>query len=275
MRDAYCALRGLKHIMLALNLHKHFQDVRYLPFCYLCGLDFKSDDDVDGDHVPPKSVFNASDRKLVLKLKTHKNCNSAYKVDDKKVAQLIGLRLGRAPSSERDISLKFAHYPGLGVGVKNLNVDAAIWRWIKAFHAALYRQPLHGNNFAIQTPFPRADLNLGKFQIQPLRAQHFLAVEEIKRNRILRNIDSVVAYNRKLRYECIWCQADDRASWFCMFGLDIYDWKDLGSSSRDIPARGCAGVYALPDRAAPSNAAINRSGRIIIPNLDPFDPFAR
>lgn len=91
--------------MLTLRVHKDFQEVRHLPFCYLCGRDFVLGDKVDGDHVPPKAAFNARDKEPPLKLKTHVACNSAWKVDDRKIAQLIALRRREGPSSHRDQAL--------------------------------------------------------------------------------------------------------------------------------------------------------------------------
>lgn len=260
--------------MNVLSVHKDFQNVRKLTFCYLCGRDFGADDVVDGDHVPPSCVFNARDRVNVLKLTTHRKCNGAFSVEDKKAGQLIALRRRENTSSARDDALKFGHYPGLGVALENLNVDAAIWRWIKGFHAALYRQPLVGDEYSIQTPFPRADKNNGLVTVRPIRQQHLLTVESIKRNRASGNLDAIIANNGKLRFECVWCLADDQVSWFCMFALDIYDWKDLGSHSNAIPARGCAGVYLLPDKTAPEGAATGRDGPVLIPNVDVLDAFA-
>jgi hypothetical protein len=59
-----------------------------------------------------------------------------------------------------------------------------------------------------------------------------------------------------------------------MFALDIYDWKDLGSHTADIPARGCTGFYVLLDGSAPETAARDRARTLITPNYDIFDPFA-
>jgi hypothetical protein len=260
--------------MPALRVHRDFQQVRSLSFCYICGVAFSPDDEVDRDHVPPKSAFSAADRRLVLILKTHKACNHSLSVADKKVGQLIALRRRVHPKAARDFALRFGHYSGIGVAVENVNVDAAIWRWIKGFHAALYRQPLLGNSVAFLTPFPRADKTTGGFKLQPIRAQHLVAVETIKINRALGNLDSIVANNGKLRYECVWCLADDRVQWLCCFAVDIYDWKDLGSHTTEIPARGCAGIYMLPNFAAPPGAAENRKTEIAIPNIDKLDAFS-
>jgi hypothetical protein len=261
--------------MTGLRVHKDFQAVRSLPFCYLCGRVFEEGDEVDGDHVPPKAAFNARDREPTLKLRTHRTCNGAFSVDDKKVAQLIALRRRQAPSSYRDAALRFAEYPGMGVALTNLNVDYAVWRWIRGFHAALYRQPLVTNFHAIVTPFPRGDLEGGLARVHPLRPQHPLAVSVIKHNRAAGNLDQIVANNQQLRYECAWCESDDGKRWFCMFALDIYDWKDLGSHTADIPARGCTGVYALPDYSRPETATIGRRPPDGPTEGDPFDAFGR
>lgn len=230
---------------------------------------------MDGDHVPPKAAFNSRDRQPTLKLQTHKACNASFSVEDKKVAQLIAMRRWQGPSSQRDAALKFAVYPGFGAGVMNLDVDQAVWRWIRGFHAALYQRPLLTDHRSIVTPFPRADMSSGLPKVRPLRPQHALAVRVLKYNRITANLDTVVANNRQLRYECVWAEDDDGGRWFCMFGLDIYDWKDLGSHTAEIPARGCAGMYALADFSVPAGATVAKDPAIEIPNLDALDPFGR
>lgn len=261
--------------MVALRVHKDFQEVRYLSFCYLCGREFAKDDQVDGDHVPPRAAFNVRDKEPPLKLKTHVACNSALKVEDKKIGQLIALRRLEGPSSRRDQALEIVHYQNLGMAaVENLNVDGAVWRWVKGFHAALYRKPLTGETYSIQTPFPRGDIRDGRVTIRPIRKQHLLAVDAIKRNRVGGSLDVIVANKGKLRYECVWCKADASDDWLGMFALDIYDWKDLGSHTSEIPARGCAGIYMLADRSIPESASRDTITRIAIPNRDLLDAFA-
>jgi hypothetical protein len=261
--------------MVALRVHRDFQQVRFLPFCYLCGREFVKEDRVDGDHVPPKAAFNARDKEPALKLKTHVDCNSSWKVEDKKIGQLIGLRRWERPSSPRDQALKIVSYPTLDMAaVENLDVEAAVWRWVKGFHAALYRNPLTGKAYAIQTPFPRGNTRTGRISIDPIPEQHPLAVDAIKRNRLAGSLDIIVANKGNLRYECVWCEEDTREVWLCMFAIDVYDWKDLGSHTKEIPARGCAGIYMLPDRSIPESASRDTVTRITIPNRDTLDPFA-
>jgi hypothetical protein len=261
--------------MVALRVHKDFQQVRYLPFCYLCGREFVKEDRVDGDHVPPKAAFNARDKEPALKLKTHVACNSSLKVDDKKIGQLVGLRRGQRPSSPRDQALQIVHYTNLDMmALENLDVDAAVWRWVKGFHAALYRKPLTGKAYAVQTPFPRGETRAGRVSVEPIRKQHLLAVEAIKRNRVAGSLDIIVANKGNLRYECVWCKEDTRDVWLCMFAADIYEWKDLGSHTSKIPARGCAGIYMLPHGSIPETASRDTGTRIEIPNRDVLDAFA-
>jgi hypothetical protein len=50
-------------------------------------------------------------------------------------------------------------------------------------------------------------------------------------------------------------EGDAGGEWVCMFALDIYDWRDLGSHTAAIPSRGCVGMYLLPDRSVPEAAA--------------------
>lgn len=125
------------------------------------------------------------------------------------------------------------------------------------------------------TPFPRADLSSGVPEVRKLLDQHALAVSVIKYNRITGNLDVIEVNNGKLRYQCAWCVSDDGKRWFCMFGLDIYDWKDLGSHTAEIPARGCAGVYALTDYSRPQGSTVGKRPAIETPNIDVLDPFGR
>jgi hypothetical protein len=230
------------------------------------------DDVTDGDHVPPKTAFNPRDREPALKLKTHKKCNGSFSVVDKKVGQLIAIRRREEPPSYRDQALRFA-VAGETAAVTNLNIDGAVWRWVQGFHAALYLQPLREARGTLRTPFPRADVVGGQYVLQPLLPQHKLIVATIKRNRALHNLDRIISNRGKMRYECVWCLADDGKTWFCMFALDIYDWKDLGSSTAAIPARGCAGVYWSGDGEPPPDASRNHEGVVVTINEDELDPF--
>jgi hypothetical protein len=158
--------------------------------------------------------------------------------------------------------------------VVNLDIDAAVWRWIGGFHAALYREAGVGIKGSLITPFPRARLVNGRAVIEPLRVQHQIFVETIKSNRLKDNLDRISCNKGKLTYECVWQQADNGGPWMCMFALDIYDWKDLGRTP-GLPARGCAGFYITPTQTIPAHATKAVKSSIIIPTSDRLDAFAR
>ena len=68
------------------------------------------------------------------------------------------------------------------------NIEFLLRRWIKGFHAALYREPLFADTkFAIQTPFPSGAIKNGQFVEDPIREQYYKFVECIKRNRVAGN----------------------------------------------------------------------------------------
>ena len=258
-----------------LRYPKDLRSISRLPFCYLCGVFFTEDDITDDDHVPPKTDFHKRDRSPPLKLKTHVRCNAALSRSDKQEGQLIALRRGEGLASSRDRSLKLVDYPKAElVALENLNVDAVIWRWIKGFHAALYREPLDFIEGSLRTPFPRAEKKNGRIVMQPILPQHVLFVETIKRNRAFQNIDRISINNGKLIYECVWCQFDGEDRWMCIFALDIYNWKDLGGHTKEIPARGCAGCYLTANHMPPDAAARHKISELLILNFDSFDPFA-
>jgi hypothetical protein len=142
--------------MASLITQRDFRAVQNLPFCYLCGQSFAPDDRINRDHVSPKSIFAGPDRSPLL-LATHQHCNSAQKLTDEKVGQLIALKRGYMPSPPENRRLKFGRPMLVGLtAVTNLDVDEAVWRWIRGFHAALYREPLPPGRIvgAVQHRFP-------------------------------------------------------------------------------------------------------------------------
>jgi hypothetical protein len=177
-------------------------------------------------------------------------------------------------------------YPNQEFGaVTNVNVVEAVWRYIRGFHAALYREPLSLGNHMITTPFTRGRIVNGELVLEgPKQEQHFAIVQAIKNQRAAGNVDRIISNNRKVKYECVWVYADDRTAVesgqrppsprrACFFALDIYDWKRLGDVGV-VPARGCAGAYYMSDVQAPSGASLYNESAPIVDNQDPWDPFA-
>lgn len=259
--------------MTTLSRQIDFRPLQSLKFCYVCAQSFVPVDEIDRDHVPAKGLFSKSDRAPALILPTHRNCNGKNSPLDQKMGQLIGLLRGEIPS-RRNRQLKFKILRTNLGALENLEIDQLVWRWVRGFHAALYSQPLLSAPIfgAVQTPFPRSVATNAQPIIEPLLPQHVIFVQKIKEQRAKRNLDSIYANNGRLAYECVWCQGDNDGPWFCVFALNLHDWKDLGKTTGQ-PSRGCAGMYQLISATAPPTAAREIFTPIIIPNLDYLDPF--
>lgn len=249
--------------------------IQKLPFCYLCSKQFEQDDSTTLDHVPPRACIKDIDRNFPLQLPTHLKCNNGRKLTDETIGQLVSLiHSGKAEDNINRLKIsKVEQSEGkenLGL-LTNVNVHAEIQRWIRGFHAALYQQPLSFQaKFAINPPFPVADLsNLNN--IHPIKKQNLKFIELIKLNRLARSIDSVVCNNNKVRYECVWEKADNGQP-FCIFALDLYNWKDLGDG-KNFHARGCVGAYCVPLESMPVHATAATKIYASIANLDFLDPF--
>src|SRR4029453_17501897 len=139
------------------------------------------------------------------------------------------------------------------LAVAEMDVREAIRRWIRGFHAALYREYLPSDShFATYPPLPEGK-RVGdevRFLSVPEVVPKF--VEELHRNRVLGNLDRILCRNRRCRYECVWCQADN-GRWICVYGLDLFNWKNLGDQSQK--PRGCVGCYQRQSGGVPINAA--------------------
>ncbi len=262
--------------MVSITTQSAARKVRSLPFCYVCGALFKSGDEANHDHVPPETIFLASDRNFPIKLKTHKQCHEPMNLDDEVMGQLIKL-IHRIQPNERDDKLKIKGYStetGKTIAAfEGKNLEELIKRWLKGFHAALYRTALPSiSMFAIQTPFPSGVRKNGKLIENPILEQHYKFVESIKRNRVANNLDLIVSNNNKFNYECVWDQLDDK-SWICIFAIDLYGWKDLGDVNNFQP-RGCAGCYRLPQGNAPAGACLATQLEFKLDNSDKADPFS-
>lgn len=263
--------------MASLTTHKEFQAARRLPFCYLCGKTFQDEDIKDGDHVPPKSCFAKADRNVPLELPTHVVCNHAHHLLDEKIGQVIGLKREHIPAV-KDRRLKFKILPltsnlDLSGAISDVDIKGAIRRYIFGFHAALYQEPMPKSiAFGVNTPFPTATISGGKLRHDPLLPQHALFVHVVKINRFARNLDRIRSNNGKMLYECVWKQTDG-GPWICVFALNIYDWKDLGS--QHLPSRGCVGFYTGRSGLPPVNATRAIQIVVAVPNYDPLDAFGR
>jgi hypothetical protein len=173
--------------------------------------------------------------------------------------------------------LKFRLFRDPGSGeisgaVANVEVREAIERWVRAFHAALYREPLDpATRFGIETPFAVAVPTPNGIVRDTGRPQHRIFVQTIKENRAANNVDFLATNNGKLRYESVWSPTT-QGIWVAVFALDIYDWKDLGRLSTGA-AKGCVGFYQTPTGAPPVKASRQVEPQGVIPNDEALDPF--
>jgi hypothetical protein len=264
--------------MVQLVTQKQLRSVKKLPFCYACGNKFTEENRSTDDHIPPKSCFAKSDRTFPLQLPTHAHCNSSRNLTDEIIGQIISLKHGEPPSA-RDHKVEFTQFENKISStpleaITNANIHEEIWRWVRAFHAALYQEYLPFNNkYALETPFPTGRITSNCAEVESVKHQHIRFVETIKLNRIAGNLDLIHANNGKLKFECVWDQANN-GSWLCIFALDLYFWKDLGDINNFI-GRGCAGCYLAPSSKAPLLATTGTKLFAPLPNADPLDPFGK
>ncbi len=259
---------------ISLTTHQAFQDTSRLPFCYLCGKSFDPSDDTNRDHMPPSGLFARADRVLPLILRTHRRCNELRSPEDQAIGQLVGVlhgrRVNRAHNKLR-VRIGRFHDGHRVAAVTGLNIQEAIRRWIRGFHAALYREYLSPDTgFATYPPLPGGRFVGDHVEYDRIPEAFPKFVEELKRNRAVGNLDRVVCRNGKCRYECVWSQADD-GRWICIYGLDLYGWINLGDGSQ--PARGCVGCYRRPSGGVPPNAS--EATRLVfdVGRTAAFDPF--
>ena len=259
--------------MISMVKQADYRKAQQLPFCYLCGETFVDDDTAaDRDHVPPENAFLKAHREPLI-LPTHVACNGAHNLVDEKIGQLIGLQHSKTlydKSTRLEVDFNVATND---LVVTNLDVDAAVWRWISGFHAALYQEPAVGieKRGSLIAPLQRAHMENGRFKAEPLRPQHRNFVKTIKVNRLKGNLDIIQTNKGMCRYECVWAKFDNVDRWFCIFALNIYNWKELGAD--DGSQRGCAGCYELVGSNVPATASVEKTTPLILPNLMPDDPF--
>lgn len=261
---------------LIIKNNRDFQRVQKLPFCYLCGKTFRSEEKKTRDHVPPKALFLKEDRKFPLILPTHLKCNQNESWADEIVGQLMHGLHGIYPPKEK-IKIKIGLYKNTAnnqpmLAIEGINFKGFIGRCVKAFHATLYNECLTDDirNW-FDTPM-RAGIKEHDRVIFEKSSNIPLFVEVIKKNRMAGKLDRVECFNSKCIYECVWEQMDN-GEWMCIFALNIYDWKNLGDPSLQH-LNGCVGFY-MPKEGLPKNSTkgITRILEMPICNLEPLDPF--
>jgi len=265
--------------LLELRTQQHLRPLQDLPFCYLCGKDL--DQSMTRDHVIASSLIRSDDRSPPLILPAHGSCNGEWSAPDGQMAELIGHLHGRDPHPVRSqLEYVLAQEPRSGGevgGVTGINLERLIIRWVRGFHAALYRRYLPGpelTQFFVSPPFPAGTLDAkGNPVFESLQIVHAPICRALQVNRLSHRVDRVEIYNSRCVYECTWDSITQHGLRrpACLFGLKLYNWHDLGATPI-APKRGCLGLYVPRDgrpTAAATTTLIDTSA-VILDNLNPF-----
>lgn len=254
----------------SLTTQNELRTARNLKFCYLCGKPFAEDVKPNRDHVPPKRLFAEADRTPPLILPTHDTCNNVQSSYDEQVGQLVSLLWRESPGPKDVSSLRLSMHAPDGMvpfgAVEALNLRSIIARWLKGFHAALYREFLPRVNGAIHEPFPGGDT---PGEDATLHASQGVFVREIKKNRAAGRVDRIHPYNGQCLYECTWSQLDDRRP-ICVWALDLYGWHRLGDPN--YQQRSCVGWYEATN-GIPDGASCATTIEVLFRNTDPLNAF--
>lgn len=261
--------------MVQIVNQKQAREVQKLSFCYLCGAPLGDLKSYDKDHLPPQGIFLRDDRNFPIILPVHMKCNDEWETSDERVKLLIDVLHGKnitMHSKKYKVAIAVTETGRKIPLISNVPLRAMIGRIIRGFHAALYGEflPLDIKN-KILTPIPEGRIIDGKVILGKVLPQ-FRPIAGILRASVLaKATDAIVSNNGKLRYECAWPQLDDGRR-FCIFGLDIYNWKSLGNEVSDEDYA-CIGSYFL-DGHMPAKATV--ATRIQVPSgfnvgLDRFD----
>lgn len=248
--------------MRRIITQQNCRDARNIDFCYVCGSVFSKDQAFNFDHVPPQSVFSKADKNFPLKLKTHLECHPSN-LDDEIAGQLVGL-IHRGMPNERDDRLKLEEIEGpeiATVGVFSISLEFYLRRWLMAFHAALYREPLRREaQFKIFAPFPTGDFNTATREVTPLKLPpiYFEVADTISAQLLAGQFDQVCVNNSKLNFVCFWVLIDE--SWHAFFHIDLYSWHKLGDS-QSFSEQICIGYFKHLDGHLPTGATIASSSQ--------------
>jgi hypothetical protein len=244
-----------EHSLMKLETQVAMRPLRKLPFCYLCGEPLDAGHNFD--HVPPSTIFLPEDCNFPLILPTHVTCNGARSGDDESIGQVVGLLHGdeTAKIHKLDIALTRSGHGALLVLLRDLDLRRIIKRWVRGFHAALYREylPDGPQRFMTTPPLPEPDSEAPGRGFLPPHDVISEFTRIINRNRATRTVDSIICRNGRCRYECVWAQADG-GQWACVYWLDLYDWSRLGADDNYGP-RECVGAYWREGGGVPAGAS--------------------
>ena len=193
---------------ITISAEKELKNIkRNLQFCYLCGQVLTSRPHRNKDHIPPSGLFAPADRSKPLILPTHCLCNGSRSKEDQTIGQLVGVLHGRRVNPNHNkLQIRVGRFNdgSRGAALEGFDLKEAIRRLVRGFHAALYGEYLSPNgSFATYTPLPEAIRQEEALVFAPVPTVLPKFVEELKRNRVVRNLDRLILWNGKCRYECV------------------------------------------------------------------------
>ena len=235
------------------------KEVCGLNFCYVCGEAFTDSNPSTRDHVPAKKIFRSEDRSWPLILPAHGECNSEYSMTDEQAKGLLALlhpeSTGKPPIKTKLVGIAKRTGKPAAVLLQGLFLKTIITKILRACHAALYQDFLpNKTRNRILTPLPEFDAETRDVAEYTFLPQHEILCELLKNNRKIENVDRIHAYNGKFRFEAVWGTSDDNSRSFAAFGIDIYDWHQLGSKVLGRP-QGCVGTYRIDGDGIPDGAS--------------------
>lgn len=240
-----------------MTTHAALDAARTLPFCYDCGKGFGADFPSNSDHLPPSTVFDDLDREPVLILSAHPACNGGYSPQDQLIGQLVGLLHRRRLDPEqnkldlREVAADDGQVRAILYGAP---LQAIIRRWVRGFHAALYREHLPERKGSFKTIPPLTAVAGTRTTISPCRPEPItLPLESaLRQARTQGELDRIEIRNGKCRYHCVWVPWT-ATEWCCVYQLDLYNWSDLGDPR--LPPTNCVGMYRAVGAEPPRGAA--------------------
>lgn len=255
--------------MITLRTQKQLRQCQSIDFCCLCGRPLASGEPLNRHHIPPEAIFRKEDREPLV-LPVHKSCNDAESTRDEPISQLIRALRGEFPA-DKNKKLRGASLRAVDGG----DVDAmvfpeakrTIFRWVKCFHAAMYRQYLDNPRGKVFLPIVEGTSVAGFATADPPHRVRIALTAIISRHMRLEECDSIVCNKGNCEYHCIWKTFSGGRS-LCIFALRVYDWERL-TDPRFEP-HGCVGFYEFP---APHGASYSEWEEVD-PNFNSLDPFA-
>ncbi len=129
-----------------------------------------------------------------------------------------------------------------------------------------------GNQHSDSAPATHFDPETGTEHEYESLPQHELFCTMLKDNRKLGNVDTIVAYNGKFRFQDVWTTSDDEKHHCGVFAIDLYEWHNLASQVLGRP-QGCCGMYRLSKSPAPANASVATTLELPYSYSQPLNPF--